>query len=336
MKRLLVAIIILIILLGGLLVGAISWWNTNSKPASSSETPVRLVIPKGSSATEIGERLQDEDLIKNSLAFKIYVQFANKAKKIQAGEYTLSPNLSLVEIVTKLSSGPDEVWVTIPEGLRREEVVEKFIAGLEIQEDTESFRQEFLSESAGKEGFLFPDTYLFPKTTKASLVVSKMLSTFNEKLDDGLQERINESGYSLLEIVILASIVERETGGDAERPLVAGILLKRLEAGWSLQADAALQYAVANSKLKTQNSKLDNWWPVLTREDLEIDSAFNTYKFAGLPPAPIASPGLSSIKAVVYPEESPYWFYLHDGEGNVHFAETLEEHNENIRMYLGK
>jgi UPF0755 protein len=125
----------------------------------------------------------------------------------------------------------------------------------------------------------------------------------------------------------MASIIERETKTNEERPVVAGILWKRLENDWPLQVDATLQYAIANS---------ETWWPILTKEDLEINSSYNSYKFTVLPPTPIASPGLSSIKASANPQDSDYWFYIHDPEAQIHYAETIEEHNNNIRKYLGK
>jgi UPF0755 protein len=225
------------------------------------------------------------------------------------------------------------VWVTIPEGLRREEIVEEFIKGLGKKgKEADDFRREFLMLSESEEGFLFPDTYLFPKTATAELVVNKMKKTFNKKLGN-LEPDIKRSNYTLSQIVTLASIIERETVTDKERPIVAGILFKRLEAGWPLQADAAVQYAVASAKCKTQNTKC-KWWPKLTRQDLEIDSLYNTYKYRGLPPGPIANPGLSSIKAAVYPKESPYWFYLHGGDGSIRFASDVEEHNKNVEKYL--
>lgn len=138
---------------------------------------------------------------------------------------------------------------------------------------------------------------------------------------------------SLNEIITLASIVERETKTDEERPLVAGILIKRLKDGWPLQVDASVQYAVATKNCKVFGAEC-KWWPILSKEDMSINSPFNSYKFKGLPPHPIANPGLSSIKAVIYPKESDYWFYLHDKSGKIYFAKTTEEHKENIRKYL--
>ena len=341
MKRLFIPLVVIVFLIAVSL-GVFTWWRVNSQPVSGSPNPQRFVIQKGRSASQIGEALFSEQLIKNPLLFKVYVQVTGKEKKIQSGQYSLSPNLNLPQVVRRLTSGPEELWVTIPEGLRREEIVEKFKSGLEMDANNELvFRQEFLAESKDFEGFLFPDTYLFPREVTASQVVRKLRNTFDSKVES-LRKDIETGDYTENELITLASIIERETKKDNERPIVAGILFNRLEIGMVLQADATVQYAVANSKLKikqslalqAQNSKLDKWWEPLIKDDLEINSPYNTYKFSGLPPAPIANPGLSSIQAVVNPVESDYWYYIHDPEGNIHYARSLEEHNQNIRNFL--
>lgn len=340
MKRLLIVFVVTVLLIT-LGLGVFRWWNENSKPVSALEQKTRFVIPKGRSASEIGEMLVSKGLVNNALAFKFYVQVTGQAEKIQAGEFTLSPNLSLRGVVERLTSGPEELWVTIPEGLRREEVVERVIESLELESEKATvFRKEFLAETDDKEGFLFPDTYLFPRDVAASVVVGKLERTLDEKISE-FAGAISSSGYSEKEIITLASIIERETKNDAERPVVAGILFNRLEIGMALQVDATVQYAVASGKClpaqagKTPNENCD-WWPVLTKQDLEIDSPYNSYKFTGIPSRPIASPGLSSIRAAINPEDSEYLYYIHDPEGNIHYAETLSRHNQNVRQYLGK
>ena len=344
MKRLIVPLIIFLLLVIVWL-GVSSWWGDNSKAVSSSEAAVRFVIPKGRSATQIGDKLFEERLIRNSLAFKIYVQLTGKAEKIQAGEFTLSPHNSLVEIVERLSSAPEELWVTIPEGLRREETVERFVSSLEMSEKQALvFREQFLIESKGQEGFLFPDTYLFPRDVEASIVVDKMDRTFDDEFIQFRRSLLDEDtagGLDIKGMITLASIIERETKTDEERPVVAGILFNRLEIGMALQVDAAVQYAVASEKcLPAQAGKIPtencDWWPILKKQDLEINSPYNTYKFTGLPPAPIANPGASSIRAAINPEASEYLYYIHDPEGNIHYAVSLSEHNANVKNYLGK
>jgi UPF0755 protein len=339
MKRFLIPFTIIILIVSFLV---FSWWTGNTKPVSSDSTKIRFIIPKGLSALEIGNSLYKNGLIKSSLAFKICVQVTGNAKKLKPGQFTLSPNMSLDEIIKSLLRGPEELWVTIPEGLRREQVVEKFINTFEMSgTQAVNFRQAFLEESKGMEGYLFPDTYLFPRDVKASIVVAKMKSVFDQKVDSKMKEKINKSGLTLNQVLTLASIIERETKSQEERPVVSGILMKRFEADWPLQADASLQYGISSSRCEAPlrqgfGGARCEWWPILTKEDLEINSPYNTYKFTGFPPAPIANPGLSSINAAVNPQDSLYWFYLHDPDGNVHFAKTLEEHNRNVSVFLEK
>ncbi|MDP3994889.1 MAG: endolytic transglycosylase MltG [bacterium] len=271
-------------------VTGVYWFSEKSKPVSN-ETKLRdFLVIKGSSASQVGNKLNKEGFIKSGLVFKLYVQITGNTKKIQAGEYRLSSGYSLFKIISEINKGPIEVWVTIPEGLTREQIAEKYINAINPL-DPGTFRNDFLSLTKTKEGYLFPDTYLFPWNVSPSMIVNKMLATFDEKVGD-----------ISLEKVVMASLVEEETKTNLERPIVAGILYKRLKAGWLLQVDVAPE----------------------------------TYKKLGLPQTPIANPGLMSIEAVLSPEESDYWFYIHDSKGVIHFAKTIEEHNDNIRKYLGK
>jgi len=342
-RRFLIPLTILIVLIVIFLAG-ILWFRENTKPVSSEEKKVAFIIPRGRSASQVGESLYEKGLIRSPLAFKFYVQLTGSSDKIQAGEFLLSPNLSLVEIVERFSQGPLELWVTIPEGLRREEVVERFVKGLEMDgEYATSFRSQFFTQSDGLEGKLFPDTYLFPRDASPSAVIAKMDANFENKIASISNKEILDEGYSVNQVVVMASILERETKTADERPVVAGILWKRLAStGWLLQADATLQYAIGTTNCKSPSTMLRtidtscNWWPILTKENLEINSPYNSYKFKALPPTPIANPGLSSLKAAFSPVDSSYWFYIHDAEGIIHYAETLSEHNENVRIYLGK
>ncbi|MBL7036382.1 endolytic transglycosylase MltG [Candidatus Microgenomates bacterium] len=303
-KKLLLALFVGIILI----VGGFIAINNSVKPVSGDDSVHSFLITKGSSASQIGKNLQKEGLIKSSLAFKIYVQFTGRQSKISAGEFRLSPSQSLFEIVATLQKGPVEIWVTIPEGLRHEEIAQKFAD--ELSKDNQ-FVNEFIALSSTHEGYLFPDTYLFPKSTTASKIVEKMLSTFDIRTKTGVTE--NQ--------VIMASIIERETKGDAEKPVVAGILYKRIENEWPLQVDASIQYAKGD------------WKPILS-SDKELNSSYNTYKFQGLPIGPISNPGIASINAAVNPTTSDYWYYLHDEKGVIHYGLDLDDHNANIRKYL--
>ncbi|OGM05741.1 hypothetical protein A2125_00645 [Candidatus Woesebacteria bacterium GWB1_43_5] len=321
--------------------GGLLWIKDSFAPRASETKFQKFLITKGSSALGVANKLEEEGFVKSALAFKVYTQVTGLSRRILAGEYEISPHMSLIQIVSKLTSGPLEVWVTVREGLRREEVAEKFIEGLSKSgEEGALFRQEFLSLSKDKEGLLFPDTYLFPKEASASAVVARMRSTFDRRMEE-FEGQVVQSDLTLIEIATLASILERETVTDEERPIVAGILLNRLKINMGLQADATVQYAKANAKcLPAQTGQMPNakcdWWEPLLKEDLNIDSPYNTYKYRGLPPAPIASPGLSSLKAAIKPESTDYLYYLHDDSGGIHYASTLEEHNGNVSRYLGK
>ncbi|MGA3291735.1 MAG: endolytic transglycosylase MltG [Candidatus Microgenomates bacterium] len=297
------------------------WFYKSSLPVSVTENFNYFVISKGESAAEIGSNLQSSGIIKSALAFKIYLQVTGQSGNLQSGEFRLTPSFSLFQTIETLFKGPVEISVTIPEGLRREEIAAKFAAGLDKDS---SFTTEFLQASSGKEGYLFPDTYLFPRDASASAIVKKMTDTFTAKTE-GLTPQ--DSGLSFSQSVILASILERETKTDTERPIVAGILLNRINMGMPLQVDASVQYAVGTSK---------DWWPILSLADLAVKSPYNTYVNQGLPPTPISNPGLSSLKAAFNPAKTNYLYYIHDSSGQIHYAQTLAEHNANIAKYLNK
>lgn len=327
--------LVIILFITSLLVIGFSWWNVNSKAPSSSNEKIRFVVEKGKNASQVSQELYKKGLIKSPLAFKFYVQLTGKSKNIQAGEFELSPNRSLSEILEDLSHGPLQLWITVTEGLRREEIVEKFISGLGMDNSKGiTFKSEFLLASKDLEGKLFPDTYLFPRDVTAGAVVKRMNNVFNTKLSEILENK--KTSLSSEEVVVLASIIERETKTGAERAIVAGILMNRLNIGMPLQVDASVQYAIASEQSTTNISKQKNWWPILTREDLNVDSKFNTYKFGGLPPAPIASAGQSALEAAARPAETEYFYYIHEPKGTIHYARTLDEHNANVRQYLGK
>ncbi|HKC04610.1 MAG TPA: endolytic transglycosylase MltG [Patescibacteria group bacterium] len=294
------------------------WFYSNIQPAGSNKNFKDFLIEKGTSASEVGTNLEKAGFIKSSLAFKIYIKATGVAGKIFSGEYRLTNSMSLFQIVTQLTRGPIELWVTIPEGFRQEEIAAKFTSGLDRNA---SFTTDFLEAAKGHEGTLYPDTYLFPKDASASSIVNKMVKTFASKTSN-----LNPtSDLTVNQSLILASILERETKTDIERPIVAGILINRIKAGIPLQVDAAVQYAIGTSA---------NWWPILSRADLSVNSPYNTYKFAGFPPGPISNPGLSSLKAAFNPTPNDYFYYIHDRAGQIHYAKTLAEHNANVARYL--
>lgn len=313
------SLIILFVLLLALGVLGVLFVKQMFLPVSSDTKVTDFMINKGSSVSVIGNNLQKAGIIKNAIVFKFFVQVTNSQNKIQAGEFQLSPNLSLTEVLEKLKKGPSEIWVTIPEGQRREEIAVKFANTLGKDE---TFVTEFLALTTDKEGYLFPDTYLFPKTASPSQIVKRLTTTFDSKIKDVTYQQL-----------VMASLLERETFADSEKPIVAGVLFKRLNNDWPLQVDATLQYAKDTTKCKNKTTTCKYWEPIYS-EDKEISSAFNTYKNLGLPPSPISNPGLTTIQASINPEESEYWYYIHDNDGKIHFAKDLSEHNANIAKYL--
>jgi len=284
------------------------------------ETKIFL-INKGEPIRTVATNLKKEGLIRDPLAFFIMVKRQNVEKYIQAGDFRLSTAMSASAILTELQHGTIDVWITIPEGWRKEEIALELAKELAIPEN------EFIEHA--QEGYMFPDTYLFPREASGSAVAEKMLSTFDQKVTEPLSNQISSSGFTLNEIITLASIVEREALYDEERPMIASVLINRLNAGQALEVDATIQYIVGY-----QADEKDWWKASITVEDKELDSLYNTYKYPGIPPDPIANPGLSSINAVLNPAESDYLYYLHDGDGVVHFATTFQEHQRNIETYL--
>jgi len=311
------------------------WWHwanlAISPPAGGlSATSETFIVKKGESLSSVAFRLQKAGLIRHALAFKLIILSQGLSGQIQAGSFSLKASLSPKEIAYTLTHGINDIWLTFPEGWRKEEFAQRLSANL-VNFDS----SQFLQLAANHEGELFPDTYLISKEASPSAVFNLLFNNFQKKFDKELESLLSKSGLSKNEALILASMVEREAKSNQDRPIVGGILIKRLKADWSLQVDATLQYALANSKLQASGSKLGDWWPTPTAADKKTNSPYNTYKYKGLPPTPICNPGLASIKAVVYPEESDYWFYLSDASGKIHYAKTTEEHNENIRQYLG-
>lgn len=262
-------------------------------------------VEKGESTLAIGRRLAAENLIRSPQAFRLVVKALGLAGKLQAGSYVLSGQMSTIEIAQALQVGTDEqVKLTIPEGYRIEQIAE--VAGFSIN--------EFRVAAQQFEGQLFPDTYFVKKDISPEELVELMNKNLGKKV-----------GQTNTRTLIMASLIERETKHDEEKPIVAGILEKRLTAGWPLELDATIQYWLG---------KPGDWWPNTTIADRKIKSAYNTYLKTGLPPNPICNPGLAAILAAQNPVESPYWFYLHEPDGTIHYAVTSAEHNQNIDKYL--
>lgn len=314
--------LILIVILGALFFGARFYWDSQltAPDPKNNQTKVFVVAP-GEGTASIVSKLEKEGLIKSAWAFNLYLRNSGQAEKIQAGDFKLSPSMNAGEIIKGLTTGRVDKWVTFLEGWRVEEMAKKLNGELGIK------NEEFLK--VAKEGYMFPDTYLFNPDVTAADVTATMRANFDKKYNSDLQAKIKKLGLSPEQGVILASIVEREGRSDEVRKSIAGILLKRFKIGMALNADATIQYALGYQK--SENS----WWKRhLTRDDMKINSPYNTYLHAGFPPAPIANPSLSSLQAVADADPStPYLYYYHDSQGRSHYGKTLDEHNDNVARY---
>lgn len=279
----------------------IFWWRWSLSPVNPADTKVQpFSISRGDDVREIANKLRNQGLIRNKVTFFLIVKKIGIEKKIQAGSFELSPSLSTYNIAQELTRGTEDVWITIPEGLRSEEILESLGRTGDWHSD---------------EGYLFPDTYRVPKQASTEEIRHLFKKTFAAKV-----------GSVSSQTVILASLVEREAKHESDRPLVAGVLKNRLDSGIALGVDATIQYILG---------KPGNWWPKeILLDDLKIKSPYNTYLNPGLPPGPICNPGLSSIKAAQNPTPTDYLFYLSDNTGTIHYAKTLSEHNTNISKYL--
>lgn len=285
---------------------------------------VTFVIPRGQSTQKIAKNLHEKGLIRSPLAFRLIVLQQGLQNKIQAGSFKLTPSLSTIELAHLLTKGTDDVWITIPEGWRREEIAVSL-----VNQDLSNFNEEeFLDLTIGLEGQLFPETYLVSKASSSQTIVHLLHNTFENKALSLIKEHLQDSNLTVEQVLTLASLVQRESAHDAEMPLVAGILFNRLEINMALQVDATLQY------IKAFSTAEQNWWATPTAADKKLASAYNTYLNPGLPPAPICNPGLAAIEAVLNPQSSNALYYIHDLSGQIHTAETLEAHNANVNQYL--
>lgn len=275
--------------------------------------PVILVIEKGTHARAIAEQLSAKNLIRSPNVFLGYVKLMSHEGLLRSGNFVFHGPLSIPAVLAAMKTGADEKTIFIPEGWTVADIAAYF------EEQGFFSKEEFTAAAQPYEGYLFPDTYRVFEDASPQDIVALMRSNFEKKT---ASLGLGTSKYSLSDIVVMASLLEREAPSLGDRKLVAGILWKRLEAGMPLQVDATLTYAVGRGSLS------------LTSDDLALDSPYNTYRHLGLPVGPIANPGLKSLEAALNPTPSPYWFYLSDREELLYYSTTFEEHREKKFKYL--
>jgi len=295
--------------------GVFTWQGIYLAKDKNSQIKKSFLIEKGQGIEEISFNLQKENLIKSRWSFLVYVFFRRDSKRLKAGEYLLSSTQTIPEIVQIFVSGDAiKEKITIIEGWNIRDISWYFL-------NKGMFQVEELYELKNWEGYLFPDTYEIKKGDTLEEIIKKMLDNFDRKLTTELQKEIENQGKTIFEIVTMASLIEKEVRTLEDKELVSGILWKRLKNNIPLQVDATITYITGKRTSK------------IPKEDLEIDSPYNTYKYKGLPFGPICNPGMESILAAIYPFGSDFWYYLSTPEKTI-FSKTLEEHNLAKQKYL--
>lgn len=327
---------LILLLAGSLWIGARFYVAEAMSPVSAPAAAVTaaVTIQKGATVREIGDQLAQKGLIRNKNAFLILARMTGKEKQLKAGSYRISSAWPLSKILDRVVGGQVATSrVTIPEGYNLAQIRELLAARGFVNADafrdalnTGDFSYAFLKDipqgEQRLEGFLFPDTYEVRDDITAKEIIDLMLKRFDQAFTPDLRQRAAALGWSCREVVTLASLVEREAKLDQERPLVASVFLNRLKYGIPLGSCATIQYILGEPK------------DPLTYADLKIPSPYNTYLHQGLPPGPIANPGLASIKAVLYPAQEDYLYFVARGDGSHQFSRTLGEHETAARRYI--
>jgi UPF0755 protein len=314
---------------------------------STREGPVYIVVQEGDTAADIGERLEAAEIIDSATSFERLATIIGAESRLSAGEYEFLEATSVLDAVTRMRDGLTSARVvTVREGLRLEEVAKlledrgvvnanDFLAaangiatsGSNIDADLLASRPR----AATLEGYLYPATYSFPRSSDATQVVLTMIDSLATRLTPELRAEATAQDLSIHQVLILASIVEREAVLPEERELIASVYLNRIEEGMPLQADPTVQYALTQRPGSVV--EFGYWKRALTLQDLQYDSTYNTYVKSGLPPGPIANPGIDSITAVIRPAQTNYLFFVATGNGGHAFAETYDEHLRNVDRY---
>ncbi len=301
----------------------------------SCENEIVFLIPKGESFFEIGDNLEKEGIISSSFYFKIYALLTGSFNRFQAGNYIFCTDDNIKNVSETMKRGDvAQKKVTIIEGWNIRDIAEYFeslnLADKEVflrkmKSSDFDYLYSFLEEKpkeTGLEGYLFPDTYFIPYSADVESIIELMLANFDNKLNTDLKSEIEKQEKSFFDIITIASLIEKEVREYEDKRLVSGIIRKRLEIGMPLQIDATISYITGRRTT------------VISTDETKIDSPYNTYKYRGLPIAPICNPGIESIKAALYPEESDYLYYLSKPDGETVFSRNHQEHVIAKNKYL--
>ncbi|MBI4250502.1 endolytic transglycosylase MltG [Candidatus Uhrbacteria bacterium] len=303
-------------------------------PQSSDTSSIRYIVNQGDSVDDIARGLAVNGVIMNDAIFYLVWRFEG-GKLIQAGTYTIPKSTSMYGVYRLFVGGPDRKETTIRfiEGWTTQQIAE-YLASIDlvtVDEFSKAVRQNWSNEYpflAGLptndplEGYLFPDTYRVFEDAESASIIRKVLGTFGEKMTENMRREAQSQGYTIHQIVTLASIIEKEVTSEQDRRMVSDIFRRRIAQGMPLQADSTINFITGKKD------------PQAKSVDLAIDSLYNTYKYKGLPPGPIGNPGLSSLKAALYPIKNDFLFFLTDAKGNVYYSKTFDEHKKKKLQYL--
>jgi UPF0755 protein len=316
MRKFSFLIVLLILIIGGL----IAWWINGISPVNSSDHTMKsFEVTQGEGIRQIANELKAQGLVKDPIIFFLLIKQKGIGEKIQAGDFQLSTSMSAGKIADVLQIARDDIQVTIPEGKRAEEIAA--ILKNHVPNYQPSWEQQLVSQN----GYLFPDTYSFHKDSDITTIISTMEDNFAKKyatISEGTTTTLTKA-----QIVTIASIVEREARFPEDRPLVASVIVNRLNSGMPLQVDATVQYAIGTAS---------NWWPTLQDSGGNVapTSPYNSYTNPGLPPTPISNPGVEALKAVITVPKTNYLFYVSDKSGHNHYEETYNEQLADIKKYV--
>ena len=318
-----------------LVLGAGGWWiysRVVEPYRGYSEPEVFVDIPPGSSTASIGNRLVDAGVVRDARTFQAGLWISGRSRSLRAGEYRFDAPLHALDVIDKIARG--DVYrrrLTFREGLTITEMAQVFeergfgnAADFRNAAADPALVRELDPGATDLEGYLFPETYALPRGTSAAVVVTQMVDAFKNALTPEIRGNATAAGLSIRQLVTLASLVEKETGTASERPLVAAVYANRLKIGMGMQADPTVIYALQKAGTYTGN---------LRRDDLQFDSPYNTYRYPGLPPGPIAAPGKASLEAAAKPADVDYLYFVSKNDGSHVFASSLEEHNRNVQTW---
>jgi peptidoglycan lytic transglycosylase G len=334
MRKILLALLFIVLLLavaGGLLANELR--RRMQEPYKGYTGAEQFVeIPQGAGSPEIRRRLLEAGVVADDLSLRAALWWSGRSRALQAGEYRFDQPMSALTVVEKIASG--DVYtqrLTFPEGLTIGEMAKAYESRgfgsarefVKAASDA-SLVKDVDPRATDLEGYLFPETYPLPRRADAARVVAMMVDRFKSTYDDTLRARAEEQRMSTRQVVTLASLVEKETAKPEERPLVAAVYRNRIKIGMGMQADPTVVYALMKAGKYDGN---------IRREDLSFNSPYNTYRYPGLPPGPIAAPGRASLEAALAPADVPYLYFVSRNDGSHVFATTLKEHNANVYQY---